>query len=69
MKRKTSNTLIGIGSVLDIYPSSADYRRYCQPVQKKTVADRIRGHWEKVGKNIAYGISITCDNANDATEE
>ncbi|MBF0593060.1 MAG: hypothetical protein HQL02_13335 [Nitrospirae bacterium] len=66
MKRKTRNTIIGIGSVLDIYPS--DYRRYSQPTQKETVADRIRKHWEKVGKNITYAISMTCDDINDTEE-
>ncbi|MBF0337833.1 MAG: hypothetical protein HQL05_08365 [Nitrospirae bacterium] len=68
MKRKTRNTIIGIGSVLDIYPSSHNYRRYCQPSQKETVADRIRRYWEKVGNNITYAINMTCDDTN-GTEE
>ncbi|MEW6219197.1 MAG: ImmA/IrrE family metallo-endopeptidase [Thermodesulfobacteriota bacterium] len=49
---RLKNTLAGVGSILDIAPSS-DYTRL---VPRLTVQQRLRANWEKVGSSIRKSV-------------
>jgi hypothetical protein len=52
-RQKIQNILRGMGSVFDICPAT-DYRRF---VPRKTGPERMRGHFESVGRAIERSIS------------
>lgn len=49
MTRRMSETLRGVGSIMDIYPAPAVYDRF---IPKGTTASRLNAAWTRVGKHI-----------------
>jgi hypothetical protein len=52
MTKQFQNILKGIGSVMDIAPST-DYTRF---VPKKTATERMQEHWQRTGWHIQQAI-------------
>jgi hypothetical protein len=52
MNHKVKNILKGVGSVMDIMPST-DYSRF---VPKETASERMQGHWARAGQHLQRAI-------------
>ncbi|MCX7112204.1 MAG: hypothetical protein NTX45_19165 [Proteobacteria bacterium] len=52
-KSRTRSFLKGVGSVVDIFPST----RFEKFIPKKTMEERMAEDWEKVGQSIYIAIS------------
>ena len=57
MTENIKHILKGIGSVMDIAPSS-DYSHF---IPKETPSERMRGHWERTGNHLARAIESFAD--------
>jgi hypothetical protein len=57
MNKHLQNILKGIGSVMDVAPST-DYNRF---VSKEGGAERMRGHWVRTGKHIQCAMNRFAD--------
>ncbi len=67
MTDRVRTILQGAGSLLDIFPETG---RYQELVPKGTVAERLGGHWERVGQHIAAATrQFGSEEANAASKE
>ncbi len=57
MTKRLKYIIKGVGSVMDIAPST-DYSRF---VPKETAGERMQGHWERVGQHINIAINRFAD--------
>jgi hypothetical protein len=53
METKTTRILLGLSSLLAIYPST-DYQKF---VPQQTATERMRNHWERTGAHLKSAIS------------
>ena len=57
MTKNIKHILKGVGSVMDIAPSS-DYSHF---IPKETPSERMRGHWERTGNHLTRAVKRFAD--------
>lgn len=57
MTRQIKHILKGVGSVLDIAPST-NYSRF---VPKEPLDKRMQGHWKRTGRHLQHAINRFAD--------
>lgn len=48
MKKHAKAFLVGVGSVISLYPAT----NYANLIPRSTPEERMRGHWEQVGRHL-----------------
>jgi hypothetical protein len=66
VNRKIKNILIGVGSIINIFPAS-DYVIFYRKVPTESVDERLYCHWQKVGEYISNNINVTCNDEKNKT--
>ena len=52
MKQRTKAFLVGIGSVMSVYPAT----NFAAYVPRENAHERMRGHWESVGGHLRIAM-------------
>jgi hypothetical protein len=62
MKQRTKAFLVGVGSVVSLYPAT----NYAAFIPRESAQERMRGHWESVGGHLRASMKQEQDEQKKA---